>query len=385
MKTRNMMKYFGGLFMIALTVATFGCNDFKYDTYQVTDKPYVDRTSVELYLDTDLSLASIQLKGSPEGQQFTWTCQNEAVATVTQAGLVTAKGEGYTNIIVTSGSDQFEVKVHVQKWIPVEKIILDVTMVQKYWYDKKDRFKINALYEPAEATEKDLIEWSTDNPDIATVTNEGWVTYTNVGKVKIYAKAKGVKDSVSLSVLEMPVYKITDPEFINRTNWRIPGYTSSNNDAQIGYSSQQHGDAGGGPGIMSMFDGNAGTFWHARWSPATAYPHWFIVDLGEVTEIGGAMVQNRAGNNGSAKGFQLFTTDVVLNNEKDLAEAAIWSSCGRFIYSATGGALTNFAILPPYPKTRYVKVYFGTEYKGSSDYTMIAEFGLYRPKPEPEP
>ena len=386
MNTKDKMQYFKGLLMIALIVALSGCKDFKYDTYPVTDKPYVDRTSVDLFLGTDQALASIQLTSSPANRKYTWTSQNSAVATVTQNGLVTATGEGYTNIVVSSEDDYFTVSVHVQQWVPVESITLDIPsgIVLKYWFGVIDKFKINALYAPANTTEKDLIEWTTSDPEIATVTNEGWVIYRDTGKVVITAKAKVTEQSVELTVLAPPVYTISDPEFIDRTNWKVPGYTSANNDAQIGYSSQHFSDGGG---VMAMFDGNEGSYWHTRYgSPATDYPHWFIVDLGELTEIGGVTYRGRTNDNRGSTGFQLFTTDMDFSdNLSALSVASIWESCGRFTHPETGSTRSNFPILPPYPKARYIKVYFGVEYKGTGDNVMISEFGLFRPRVNAEP
>ena len=372
--------------MIALIGVISGCKDYKYDTYTVTDKPYVNQTSVELFLGADAGMDIIQLTSSPANWNFTWTSQNPEVATVTQTGLVKAISEGYTNIIVTSKDDRLEVKVHVLQWVPMEKIILDVTSIQKYWYGVIDRFKINALFEPANTTETNLIEWSTSDSKIATVTNEGWVTYTNTGKVIIYAKAKGTENSVELTVLAPPVYYKTDPEFLDRSKWKFPGYTEGSQDARIGYSSQatNEGTAPNGR-VVVMLDGNEATFWHACWSPSTAYPHWFIIDLGEFVQIGGAHIQNRANDSRGSIGFQLFTTDVEVTKDADLAEASIWTSCGRFPYSASNGKPQDFAILPPYPMARYVKVYFGTEYKGQIDQAMVAEFGLYKPRERVEP
>jgi len=385
MNSKNKSYYF---LMIALIAAISGCSDFKYDTYKVTDTPYVNETSVELFLGADEGMDRIQLTCSPTNGNFTWTSQNDDVATVTPNGLVTAKSEGYTNIIVTSANDQFEVKVHVLQWVPMENIILDVSSVQKYWYGIVDRFKINALFEPANTTEKNLIVWSTSNPAIATVTNEGWVTYTNSGKVTIYAKAKGTENSVELTVLEQPVYQRTDPEWIDRSKWKFPGYTEGSQDPRAGYSSQATNEGAAPNGrVIAMLTDDNNQFWHASWSPSTAYPHWFIIDLGEFTEIGGAMIRNRNNDSRGSIGFQLYTTDVEVSRDADLAEASIWTSCGRFPYNPNGANDQNFAILPPYPVARYVKVYFGVEYKGSIDQAMVSQFGLYRPREitEPEP
>ena len=382
MKTKDKMFFFGGLLVFALIITLPGCKDFKYDTYEVTDKPYIDKTSVELYVGTDASMASIQLTGSPTNRTFTWTSQNESVATVTQSGLVTAKGEGYTNIVVNSDNDQFMVNVHVMQWVPIESITLDVDTVRKFWYGVVDRFKINALLEPANTTEKGLVEWSTSEDTVAIVTPEGWVTYINTGKTTITAKVKDVSRSVEVLILKQPVYTIESPEFIDRSNWTFPGYQEGSQDAQIGYSSQATNETPFPNGrVICMLDGNTSTFWHARWNPASSFPHWFIIDLGEEMEIGGIMYYARENDTRGETGLQLFTTDMDLsNNLAALAEISIWENCGRFTYPPGGNTYRNFAILPPYPKARYVRVYFGPEYKGSNEYTMIAEFGLYRPK-----
>lgn len=388
MKKKDKILFFCCFIMIVLTLAISGCNDFKYAKYEVTEKPYVDQTSVELYLGDDDELASIQLNSSPADRNYTWTSQNTEVATVTQTGFVRAIGEGYTNIIVTSEDDLFTVIVHVQQWIPVESIMLDVETVDKLWYGVKDRFKINALFEPPNTTERDLIEWSTSDPGIATVTQEGWVTYSNAGKVVITAKAKSTEKSVLLTIIRPPVYDVSDPEFIDRSNWKFPGWRNTT-DGQAGYSSQDNdgpsGEVGGveypGGTVYSMIDGNSNSFWHARWhSPESDYPHWFIIDLGEHIELGGFMIQNRQGDGRSGTGLQFYTTDIDVNDINDLGEASIWTSIGRYTYN-TGDRPQCFSIMPPYPTARFIKAYFGPEYKnGDYRYIMIAEFGLFKPK-----
>jgi len=394
------MKIIDKMLVIALCVALFGCSDFQYAEYQVTEKPYVDQTSVELFLDTDSKMASIQLKASPANRQYTWTSQNSAIATVTQNGLVAAKSEGYTNIIVTSNDDQFVVSVHVQKWVAMESISLDLTTVDKLWLGVIDRFKLNVIFEPSNTTEKDAIEWSSSRPDVATVSQEGWVTYTKDGRATITAKAiNGVEASTVLTIFEPPVYKLTDPEFIDRNGMWFPGFRNTS-DSQWGYSSQNacdgpsgltfksdiYGDVAYCSGtVLAMLDNRTDTYYHARWSGAASdYPHWFIIDLGEVTPIGGFMVQNRQGDSRSGTGCQFFTTEMEVASPSDLAESSIWTNAGRYNY-ATGDAAQSFSLLPPYPMARYVKVYFGPEYKNNFNYVMMAEFGLYRPKPFVDP
>ena len=387
MKTKN----YKSIIVIALSMAIMGCNDFKFDSYNVSDVPFVDRESIELFIGTDEELAIMQLISSPADKNFTWVSQNNTVATVTQTGLVTARGEGTTAIVVSSGTDQFLVRVSVRIWVPAETITLDQTEKTVLWGDVPDRFKINALLEPLDNTESDLLVWSSSDESIASVTSEGWVTYIKTGTAIITASARGAQQSLTLNVIMTPEFTgRTDPDFIDRSNWIFPGYQEGSGEQQAGYSSQAHTGEGAAPQgrVVAMIDGNNDTFWHARWTPsATNYPHWFIIDLGEPTEIAGVMIRTRHNSDGSATGFQLFTTDNPVNNLAVLSESAIWqpTNPGRFTHPASRGTERSWALLPPYPVTRYVRVFFGTEYRGSGQYTMIAEFGLYRPRTEQEP
>ncbi|MDD4591664.1 MAG: Ig-like domain-containing protein, partial [Parabacteroides sp.] len=111
------MRYFQYFGVVILTMLA-GCNN--YDSFVVTEKPYVNQKSVQLYFGEHAGdRSTIQLVSSPVGKNYTWTSQDPTVATVDQNGLVKAVGEGITSIVVSSKDDQTIIDVNVKKYIPL--------------------------------------------------------------------------------------------------------------------------------------------------------------------------------------------------------------------------------------------------------------------------
>ncbi|MDR2148665.1 MAG: Ig-like domain-containing protein, partial [Tannerella sp.] len=126
MKTGSKINYFKGMVTVTIILAACGCSDFKYDKFKITDKPFVNYTSIELFTgDGAGNHNSMQLISSPTDMKYTWSSADESVATVTQTGLVTAVSEGITIISVASQNDETKISVIVRKWIPLEDLVLD--------------------------------------------------------------------------------------------------------------------------------------------------------------------------------------------------------------------------------------------------------------------
>ncbi|WP_217178632.1 endo-alpha-N-acetylgalactosaminidase family protein [Streptomyces sp. AC495_CC817] len=79
----------------------------------------------------------------------------------------------------------------------------------------------------------------------------------------------------------------------------------------------------------NMLDGDAGSFWHSRWSTsATSYPHVVTLDLGAAETVDGISYLRRGANqNGPIKGYQVAVstdgqtfTDVTSGEWKNVAE-----------------------------------------------------------------
>ena len=169
-------------------------------------------------------------------------------------------------------------------------------------------------------------------------------------------------------------------EILSRAGWTFPGYNVNSQDETIGYSSQatNEGEVPNGR-VVAMIDGNKNTFWHARWSPnASNFPHWFIVDLGETVEINAVMLQRRQNDDRMQTGYRLYTCEDIPFNPNDPVSGYAWEYQGDFPFNPNiDNEQTNR--LENMVKARYVKMYFDESHRGTSAYTMIAEFGLYGP------
>ncbi|KAB1862565.1 endo-alpha-N-acetylgalactosaminidase family protein [Microbacterium algeriense] len=77
--------------------------------------------------------------------------------------------------------------------------------------------------------------------------------------------------------------------------------------AQITATASSEETSGEDGAAANMLDGNAGTFWHSRWSSAaTSYPHVLTFDLGAAEQVDGISYLRRGANqNGPIKGYEV--------------------------------------------------------------------------------
>lgn len=361
-KNKMNPKYVRIFILVVLVNLTMGC--VKYDNYNITEKPYVEKTSVTLYIGEGADNRSqIQLKSSPEGKQYTWTSLDPSVATVTQTGVITAVKEGFAAISVASDNDQTNVNVWVRKWVPFEDFTLDKQNVE---ITRLGKVQIIASLVPQNASEVE-IQWTSSNPDVAAVFENGWIVGNEIGTAVVTARVDGKEQQVNVRVV---------PELIkySRSRWTVPGFVTGNDGQQIGYSSQN-----GGYVIMNLFDGNVNSFWHARYSsPASTYPHWFIVDMHRSSVVAEVMLQRRQGFK-SVNGFYLYTCPDVTVNQNDPVNGYPWEYQGEYAFNPDINNEQRFTV-PNQPEARYIKMYFDKQHKAPgapNNQAQLAEFAVY--------
>ena len=132
-----------------------------------------------------------------------WASSDEAVATVDQAGNVTAVAEGYADITVSAaenGAISAVCSVTVQApRTRVTGVSIEGASEQKMGL--YSTLQLTAVVTPADATDKG-VTWTTSDKNIATVSRTGLVTALNLGEVTITAETKdgGHKASVKITV-----------------------------------------------------------------------------------------------------------------------------------------------------------------------------------------
>jgi hypothetical protein len=163
----------------------------------------------------------------------------------------------------------------------------------------------------------------------------------------------------------------------DKKKWVVPGYNADSNQETIGYSSQATNE-GASNKIPAIFDDNVTTFWHARWSsPATDYPHWYIIDLGAEVTISRIEMTKRQGNSAVQKGQTFYTcSEAGITNQDDPERGYAWENQGSYPFVPTDNNAQSYRLVNN-PKARYIKVYFGLEMKGSGNYAMVGEMSVY--------
>ena len=138
-----------------------------------------------------------------DNKKLEWSSDNPNVATVDTAGVVTAMGVGTAKITAkaTDGSNVFaSATVHVT---PLK--VSSLSLANEFTLVHTDSLKLEVTVAPEQADNQKL-EWSSDNPDVATVDTAGVVKAVSVGTAKITAKTTdGSNLSASTTVHVTPL------------------------------------------------------------------------------------------------------------------------------------------------------------------------------------
>ena len=133
-----------------------------------------------------LNLTATVLPVDATDKSIEWTSDKEDVATVDANGKVTAKGNGTANITVKTKNQEKTAKcvITVAQW--VTGISLDKTAL--VLYEGQEQTLIPTV-NPSTAADKSL-NWTSNNPSVATVDDEVKVTAISKGTATIKAEAK---------------------------------------------------------------------------------------------------------------------------------------------------------------------------------------------------
>ncbi len=186
---------------------------------------------------------------------------------------------------------------------------------------------------------------------------------------------ENASEPIQQHVTPLPAVKI------DRTLWSFPGYNENSNDGTIGYSSQEAQGEGDKDGlkngrVMSMIDSSLNTYWHASWKVATNYPHWFILDMGREVTIASVEFTRRQGDARGQTGQHIYTCTEAGASDPTNPDSWAWVDHGSFPFDTNSDA-PQACGLSSTPKARYIKVYFGTEHKGTGSQAMLADLNVY--------
>lgn len=177
----------------------------------------LNHTTAELRVKKTLQLTETVTPENADNKDVTWSSSNEAVASVNENGLVTAKNAGTATITVTTedGGKTAECAITVEA-VPVQQIKLEPVSTTLP-LGKTLALKSQVL--PENATNPG-ITWTSSEPSIASVDADGTVKALKTGTVTITAAAvdgSGITGTSEITVIVIPVTGIK----LNRTTASI--------------------------------------------------------------------------------------------------------------------------------------------------------------------
>lgn len=145
----------------------------------------LDIHNAELFIADTLQLTATITPADATNKNVVWTTSNEAVATVSASGMVTAVAAGQVVIFATTEDGNYSDSCSIVVTVPVETIKLNTDTV-----DLKvgETFQMVAVVYPENATNKDIV-WTIENESIATISEDGLITAVSEGVTGITATA----------------------------------------------------------------------------------------------------------------------------------------------------------------------------------------------------
>jgi uncharacterized protein YjdB len=133
----------------------------------------------------------------------TFSSADPGVATVDENGLVTAQEGGLTMITAQVGEHQAVCAVTVR--VPMTGILIDgVNRTVK----RGNTAQLTVSFSPADTNDDRTLEWVSDDPEVATVDEDGLVTAVGPGETLITASCGEFSDKVRITVV-IPAEQVT--------------------------------------------------------------------------------------------------------------------------------------------------------------------------------
>ena len=157
----------------------------------------LDQATATLVEGETMTLVATVTPDEATEKSVTWTTSDENVATVDEAGVVTAVSAGVATITAKAGDVEATCEVTVESaFVAVEEITLDQTAATLV---EGETITLVATVTPDEATDK-AVTWTTSDDAVATVDEEGVVTAISAGVATITAKAGDVEATCEVTV-----------------------------------------------------------------------------------------------------------------------------------------------------------------------------------------
>jgi len=193
-------------------------------------------TEITLNYSETAKLSTTISPSNATNKNVVWSSSDPSLVTVDTNGNIKAVGNKNANATITAttvdGNYKASTKVTVIKkdsTVKVSGININQGSNSTVYSNSKNEIKVNlsATVYPSNATNKNII-WSSDNPSVATVNNQGTVVVNDLGiaNIKVTTQDGNYTDTYKLTVKQKAIVVITASQGVRMNKWFLT-YTSS--------------------------------------------------------------------------------------------------------------------------------------------------------------
>lgn len=201
------------IIVVAAGETSGGTKTFE-DTCQVIVSPDVtgfsfDVSEIELYVSQQVAIQTVVTPDEvAEFCTIEWKSENTEIAIVDSDGFVRGVSRGITKISATLDEFTISCNVTVKQNVEEISICIDELKTDKAKLSVGDALQLTASLLPEAAMEDNIVTWSIDKPDVASIDNSGKVKALSMGKATITAEAGGKSAMCALSVYDGEILTI---------------------------------------------------------------------------------------------------------------------------------------------------------------------------------
>ena len=161
----------------------------------------MEATLMSLGASVQLSVTVLDGNGQPvSGAVVTWQSSDEAVATVSTQGLVTAVNNGSVRITATSGSASAGIDVTVLQ--SAGSIVIEPEMATLMSLGETVQLEATVLDGNGQLVSGAVVMWQSSDEAVATVSAEGLVTAVRNGTARITARSGSASQGIDVTVIQ---------------------------------------------------------------------------------------------------------------------------------------------------------------------------------------
>jgi uncharacterized protein YjdB len=267
-----------------------------------------------------------------------WTSTNPDVATV-KDGLVTAVGLGTAVIIVTSGNIADSVDVKVTSAY-LSDIIISPAAGTDVFISTGEEIQIDVTPLP-ETAENYVLTFNSNNPGVATVSNEGLIHGVSYGIATVTVSSGDIEKSITV--------------LVNIVKYSTEGWTATSRNGNHNWQGDG-GDVDGAGQPWCVLDGDKTTGWHSR--VGAPLPQCMVVDMKSLKDIHRLVIWHVT--DGLRYQWLYYKTiEIYLSNDPvapDERQASWGEPVG--VHNYTGGYDPVIINLTPNSQGQYLILYF---------------------------